>query len=150
MKFFLIPLLAISTASVTATPLQPTPPPSPNPLQRHRTPQHKAHHNNNNNENNNAVAITCPPSATSTATRQCTLPPCTDPMFCIQIVEVRTYPCACLTREPTTTVVENRCDSDCECHIPTEWVVETGCPRTTSTSTARGYGYGYGYYGYGG
>ncbi|RVD80157.1 uncharacterized protein DFL_008063 [Arthrobotrys flagrans] len=70
---------------------------------------------------------TCPYSVTVTATRSCTAPACEDPMFCAAMVNLQSFECDCLTKPPTTTTVTPRCDSDCDCAIPTSWVVPKGC-----------------------
>ncbi|KAF3940876.1 hypothetical protein ABW19_dt0209417 [Dactylella cylindrospora] len=76
----------------------------------------------------------CPYSSTVTVKPYCTLPACTNPIFCPAIIRIQEYPCECLKKKPTTTTVTAKCPSDCQCTIPTEYI-PTGCPSTTSTTT---------------
>ncbi|KAK6535823.1 hypothetical protein TWF281_000073 [Arthrobotrys megalospora] len=69
----------------------------------------------------------CPFSVTVTASRTCTAPACEDPMFCAAMVHLQDFGCDCLRKPPTTTTVTPRCPSDCQCAIPTSWVVPKGC-----------------------
>ncbi|KAK6362617.1 hypothetical protein TWF730_000073 [Orbilia blumenaviensis] len=76
---------------------------------------------------NEPDSTACPFSVTVTASRTCSLPACEDPMFCAAMINLQNFGCDCLKKPPTTTTVTPRCDSDCGCTIPTQWVVPKGC-----------------------
>ncbi|KAK6357727.1 hypothetical protein TWF718_002036 [Orbilia javanica] len=115
MKYFMTATVFFAAAAL-ATPLRPTPAPTP-----------VRHHNLARQETTPAPTPTCPYSVTVTATRSCTAPACEDPLFCAAMVKLQNFGCDCLTKPPTTTTVTPRCDSDCDCAIPTNWVVPQGC-----------------------
>ncbi|KAF3092549.1 hypothetical protein TWF569_008981 [Orbilia oligospora] len=91
------------------------------------TPTSNLHQNLARQEPTTTATPTCPYSVTVTATRSCTAPACEDPLFCAAMVNLQSFGCDCLTKPPSTTTVTKRCDSDCDCAIPTSWVVPKGC-----------------------
>ncbi|EWC44384.1 hypothetical protein DRE_01210 [Drechslerella stenobrocha 248] len=84
----------------------------------------------------------CPFSATVTGERSCTAPACEEPMFCAAMIIQQDFSCDCFGKPPTTTTVTPKCPSDCECSIPTQFVVPKGC---NPTAVPKAYGSGAGY-----
>ncbi|KAF3924547.1 hypothetical protein ABW21_db0206705 [Orbilia brochopaga] len=87
-----------------------------------------------------SAAPLCPFSKTVTGQRSCTAPACEEPMFCAAMIIQQDFPCECFDKPPTTTTIMPRCPSDCECSIPTQFVVPKGC-KPTAAPKAKGYGY---------